>query len=156
VFIAVGVFIATSYSIYLRQKTAVTGFISDSALQTEIAGRFLLLGKNPYSESYVNTDLKKWSYSDEAGNTDNPALYHNVIPPFLISLSAVGFRTFSRFFGWFDIRVVFLAAYAALIALGFFKFRLSEHLVLFLVLVCLNPMFLIAFIAGSNDVVIIT
>ncbi|MCL4416916.1 MAG: glycosyltransferase 87 family protein [Actinobacteria bacterium] len=156
IFLGISVFVTTFSFIELRQRTSASGFINDSALQTEIAGRYLLLGKNPYVENYVNTDLAKWPYKDETGNTLNPALYANVTPPFMIALSALGFRIFSRLTGSFDIRFLLLVSYFALILLGIVKFGFRQNLLLFLVLVCLQPIFLMSAMQGSNDIVIVT
>ncbi len=155
-FVAVAVFGVTENVMVLRHSTSVEGFINDSGLQTEIAGRFLLLGKNPYKESYEQTDLVKAKYIDEAGNTTNPALYHNAYPPFLLILSAIGFRVFSQVFSWFDIRVVSLIFYAGLLLLGFVKFGISERLIFFLALIGINPLFISHMIQGSNDIVVLT
>lgn len=152
-FIAVAVFGVTINIMSLRNKTSVEGFINDSGLQVEIAGRFLLLGKNPYRETYEKTDLVKAPYIDEAGNTTNPALFHNAYPPFLLLLSAGGFRIFSQLFHWFDIRVIYLLFYCTLLLLGIFKFGIRFRLVLFLILVGANPIFLTHMIQGSNDIV---
>jgi hypothetical protein len=155
-FTCVTVFAGSQSFMLLRQKTSVVGFINDSGLQTEIAGRYLLLGKNPYVENYVNTDLAKWKYKDDIGNTKNPALYSNVTPPFMIVASALGFKIFSRLLGWFDIRFILLPAYATLIILGFVKFGPKQNLLIFLILVCLQPLFLESMMQGSNDIVVVT
>jgi hypothetical protein len=139
----------------LRQVHSIVGFINDSALQTEIAGRFILLGKNPYKEPYADTDLAKWVYADEQGNKINPALFSNVIPPFMLLLSAFGFRIFSQLFGWFDMRVFILGFYILLIFLGYFKFKKTSNLLLFLMLTCLNPLFVNNMAYGTNDVVVL-
>ena len=155
-FIAVAVFGITYNLMSLRQATSVEGFINDSGLQTEIAGRFLLLGKNPYTESYEQTALVRAKYIDEAGNTVNPALYHNAYPPFLLLLSAAGYRVFSQLTHWFDIRVLFILFYAGLLLLGYIKFGISQRLLLFLVLVGINPLFISMMMQGSNDIVVLT
>lgn len=154
-FICITVFGGSYSFMYLRNRTDSVGFINDSALQTEIAGRFLLLGKNPYSQPYTNTDLARWRYSDENGNDLNPALFVNVTPPFLIVLSAVGFRLFSQLFHWFDIRVFFLVAYFAVLYLGYVKFGFGREYLVFLVLIGMNPIFLSSMLQGANDIVIL-
>lgn len=154
-FIGITVFVGTYSFMQLRQKNSIVGFVNDSALQTEIAGRYLLLGKNPYVENYVNTDLAKWTYIDDAGHERNPALYSNVTPPFMIALSAVGFRIFSRLPGWFDLRFFILSAYFSLILLGIVRFGFKQNLVLFLIFVCLQPLFLNSMMQGSNDIVVV-
>lgn len=154
-FITVSVFAATIHVIYLRHMTSVTGFVNDSALQVEIAGRFLLLGKNPYTETYEHTDLAQWKYKDEAGNTVNQALYHTIYPPFLLVASAAGYRIFSQLFGFFDIRILYLTAYFFVLLLCFLRFKFSSASIYFLVFIGVNPLFINSFIPGSNDIVFI-
>ncbi len=139
----------------LRNRSLDSNYISDSGLQVELAGKFILEKENPYVKDYDATTLAKWPYADEAGRTVNPALYHNVIPPFLIFVATAGFRVFSRFFGFFDIRLVYLVAYVSLIILGWIKYRLHKQLLLFLILVCMNPLFILNLIKGTNDVVVV-
>lgn len=138
-----------------RQKSFHYAYINDSALQTEIAGRFLLLGLNPYDHPYVDTDLEKWEYRDEAKGTINPALFNNVTPPFLLWLSAIQYRISSQLLGWSDVRVIYAVAYIAIIILGWRKFGMSEHYVRFLTLGTLNPLFTTYISQGVNDVVVI-
>jgi uncharacterized membrane protein len=154
-FLGISVFGVTINLIFLRSRITDVSYISDSALQTEIAGRFILLGENPYVKSYANTSLANWKYFDAAGRTVNPALYNNVTPPFLIYSSALGFRIFSRLIGLFDIRILFLFAYFLVIILGFVRFKLSKYLLLFLILVCMNPLFNLNLVKGTNDIVTI-
>lgn len=154
-FIGISVFAVTWNLIFLRNRMLDINYISDSALQAELAGKFVLDGKNPYVKDYDATTLAKWPYADEAGNTINPALYNNVIPPFLVIASAAGFRIFSRVFGFFDIRLIYLTALFSLIMLAFVKHKLNRSLLIFLILVCMNPLFNINLIKGANDVVIL-
>ncbi len=151
----VSIFLVTGNLIQLRHNSLDTNYINDSALQTEIAGRFVLLGFNPYVKDYDNTSLMKLPYKDQAGRTINPAVYHNVIPPFLILTSSAGYRVFARVFGFFDVRLIFLLALFSVIALGFVKFRMKQALLLFLILICLNPVFSLNLIQGTNDIVIV-
>lgn len=155
VFVAVAVGGTTWNLIGLRNRSLDTNYISDSGLQVELAGKFILEKENPYVKDYDATSLAKWPYADEAGRTVNPALYHNVIPPFLIIAATVGFRVFSRFFGFFDIRLVYLAAYVSVLILGFIKYKLHRRLLIFLILVCMNPLFTINLIKGTNDIVVL-
>lgn len=154
-FIFFAVFGSTISAMQLRNKTSSFGFISDSALQMEIAGRYLLLGYNPYSKEYTNTDLASWEYKDALGSTDNPALYHLVYPPFLVVISASLYRIFSQYAGWFDIRIVYLLAYASLLFLAFIKFRHHQGKIFFLTFVCLQPLFISTVLAGYTDVVVL-
>ena len=154
-FIGVTVYWGSIQFMLVRHKTSVAGFINDSGVQVEVAGRYLLLGKNPYTESYEYSDLAQVPFLDDAGGTKNPALFHNAYPPLMLVLSAVGFRIASQFLGFFDIRMVFLVFYTVLLLFGFVKFGLSERLLLFGILVAANPLFLNSMMQGSNDVIIL-
>lgn len=158
-FIFLSVFVTSIHFMLERNKTVPYLFVNDSALQVEIAGRYLLLGLNPYVENYVNTELAKWKYVYHIGwetLTVNPALYQNVIPPFLIVLSALQFRVFSQLFQWYDIRVIYLLAYLLVLTLGIIKFKRRGNILLFLLLVGLNPLFINSMIQGTNDVVVLS
>ncbi len=155
IFIFFAVFGTTVSAMTLRNKTSSYAFVSDSALQLEIAGRYLLLGKNPYKENFINTDLAKWEYKDSLGNTDNPALYHLLYPPFLVYISAIGYRVFSQVFGFFDIRIFYLAAFSSIVLLPFIKYQKQIPRLLFLVFVAVQPLFLSTVISGYTDVVVL-
>ncbi len=154
-FIGVTVYWGSIQFMLIRNKTSVAGFINDSGVQVEVGGRYLLLGKNPYKESYEHSDLAQVPFLDDAGGTRNPALDHNAYPPFMLILSAVGFRLASQLLGFFDIRMVFLVFYTAFLLFGFVKFGLSERLLLYVILVAANPLFLNSMMQGSNDVIIL-
>jgi len=138
-----------------RHRTLPQNFVNDSAMQAEIAGRYLLLGLNPYSTPYDKSDLAKWPYIDEMGNKTNPALFNNIHPPFLLLVSAAQYRVFAQLFAWSDIRVVYLLAYASLFVLAFWKFGISEKTLLFLIFGALNPLLTTFIPEGTNDVMVL-
>jgi hypothetical protein len=127
--------------------------INDAGLQNELAGKFLLLGKNPYTEKYFGTELEKAPYSDEMQNTVNPALYYFAYPPFAPILTAGTFRMLAPRLGWFDIRIVFIGCLLLLLCLGYAQWGLGESFLLYLISVGCNPYFVRATLEGSNDVV---
>lgn len=154
-FIGLAVFGGAISLMKLRAKTLPFEFINDSALQTEISGKYLLLGLNPYKESFAESNLAEWSYLDDEGGTTNPALFQNVHSPLPIIVSAIGFRIFAQAFGWFDFRVFLLAAYLSLLVLGWLKFGFKEEYLLFLGLVGLNPYFIGNMMWGTNDILVL-
>jgi uncharacterized membrane protein len=139
-----------------RQHSLAQNFINDSGLQIEIAGRYLLLGMNPYSTSYVKTDLAKWDYHDDAGGQNNPALYTNIYPPLLLMASAVEQRLLFRSLGWSDIRFLYLGTYVLLISLALYKWKATEKFIQFLAFVLMNPFFISSLVTGTNDIVVYT
>lgn len=56
-----------------RAKTAPVLGVHDIILQQEAAMRYLLVGKNPYKESYFGTPVESFNY-DEPGNTDRKSV----------------------------------------------------------------------------------
>ncbi len=139
--------------IQARHVHGATLGINDSGIQNEIGGKLLLLGINPYSIDYKDTDLKDAPYTDEEGNTENPALYAFAYPPFAPMLTAAVFRIMAPVLGWFDVRVIYLGSLLFLLGAGYIKWKLSGTYLLFLILVGLNPYFVRSTIEGSNDVV---
>ncbi len=155
VFAVVATILPTVTNMQERHRTLPQNFVNDSAMQAEIAGRYILLGLNPYSTPYDKSDLAKWPYIDEMGNKTNPALFNNIHPPFLLLVSAAQYRIFAQLFAWSDIRVVYLLAYASLFILAFWKFGVSEKLLLFLIFGALNPLLMTFIPEGTNDVMVL-
>ena len=149
------VIVSTGSIIQIRKVNLAHSFINDSALQIEIAGRFILLGINPYSHTYEQTDLAKWPYRDDAGKTINPALFTNVHPPLLLYVSALQYKVFSRLLGWSDIRMVYLLAYVSLVILAYLKFGFSERFLQFMAFGLLSPLFITFLAQGANDVMVL-
>src|SRR5690349_3803977 len=65
-------------SMIVRHQTAPVYGVNDIIVQQEAAIRYFIHGKNPYSETYFNTPVASWHYSD---TEINPALYHFVMEP---------------------------------------------------------------------------
>jgi len=127
-------------------------FVHDSVVQTEEAVKFLLAGKNPYSEDYVNTSLADWKYWNP-GFGENPALYHFTYLPFL-PLFILPFQILSNaVFGWFDVRIVFILLFAVVVAVFELVFKNGERKIELIALFSLNPWFTQFFYQGRNDIV---
>jgi len=71
-------------AILVRHQAAPTYEVHDIIVQQEAAIRYFLQGKNPYVETYFNTPLEQWHYSD---TEINPALFHFVMMPGYLLLS---------------------------------------------------------------------
>lgn len=135
-------------AIIVRHQAHPIYMIHDMPLQQEIAIRFFLDGKNPYSETYFNTFLEQWHYSE---SKVNPALYHFVLLPFYI-LFAIPFYFLSlSFFGFFDARIPLLFLFLGLLALGSFLVRQRREKLLFLILLAFNPAMLPYILEGRSD-----
>jgi hypothetical protein len=90
-----------------RQATAPWEYIHDSAIQTEESIKYLLGGKNPYTENYLITPLAQWPHKVH-GLEENPALYHNVYLPFTFLFSIPFYVLVKYVAGWYDQRLVYL------------------------------------------------
>ena len=91
----------------IRQATNPWQHIIDGGLQTEEAIKYLLQGKNPYTEDYIGTPLVNWFHPIE-GVEENPALYHNVYLPFSFLFSVPFYLVVKNVTGWYDQRLVYL------------------------------------------------
>jgi uncharacterized membrane protein len=157
-FITLGIFLfATIIGVggsYMQARyvSGTDAGISDSGMQTELGGKLLVLGQNPYTVDYFKTDLAKIPYSDELGNKVNPALYYFVYPPMVPIISAASYKLIAPRLNWFDIRVVFIAFLLILLILGYIKWGISQTYLLYLVTVGANPYFIRTIFEGSNDI----
>jgi hypothetical protein len=137
---------------WLRDHSGTNAGISDAGLATELSGKMLVLGQNPYTADYFKTDLVNIPYQDAENNTVNPALYYYVYPPMVPVLAGVSYKLISPRLHWFDVRVVYIAFLLILLALGYFKWGMSETYFLYLIGVGLNPDFIRTLMEGANDV----
>jgi len=67
-----------------RAKTAPSYNVHDIILQQESAMRYLIVGKNPYKETYFGTQVESFRYAELGKDAVNPALYHFVMPPWYL------------------------------------------------------------------------
>ncbi len=106
-----------------RHKTAPIYGVHDIILQQEAAMRFLLVGKNPYKETYFETPMKDWHYGEMGKDALNPALYHFVMPPWYVLFPFAFYFTATPILGYFDGRMVllFCLAGSVILLLRWFK-----------------------------------
>lgn len=122
-------------------------FVHDNVIQMEEAVKFLLAGKNPYVESYVNTPLMQW-------DPRNPALYHSVNLP-LQFLVGVPFHLLAMHtLGWFDLRFVYLLIFVVTCPLVYRLGRDREGSLALLAIFALDPFFTSTLVEGRNDIVV--
>ncbi|MBN2057021.1 hypothetical protein JW905_18990 [bacterium] len=142
------VIIPTFWEMYNRHLTSPHLHAHDGGvLQTEEAMKMLLSGKNPYTESYLETPM--FGYARR--NPQDPPLHHLPYLPWVFTGSVPFFVLVRALTGWFDQRVVYLLYYlAALLAL---PLLVDDPRRRRLAVLCfgLNP-FLVPFIVqGRND-----
>jgi len=158
--ILIVIFIPFVSNICNRNKGDEYSLIHDGIVQTEEAIKYLLAGKNFYTENYLGTPLAEWGDGKiqefRSGEVfTNPALYHNVYPPFYFLSSVPFYWAAETFFHWYDQRIVLAIA---LVLSVFFLIRLgklTEKTLLVLILFLFNPPFIHYFIEGRNDIFVI-
>ena len=99
--------------IYLRHLQGPASFTHDGGvIQTEEATRYLISGKNPYVEDYINTPMAEW------GTDLKTALTHFPYLPWTF-VSAVPFQAVAQaVLGWYDQRFVYLLLFVIMLWLA--------------------------------------
>lgn len=139
---------AFASEIILRHESLPVFRVHDIVLQQEIAIRYLLVGKNPYAQTYFGTPLEQWHYSD---TEKNPALYHYVMQPFY-TLFAIPFHIISgRTIGFFDGRVPLMFIFFTALVFAHLLVTEGERKRSFLLLLAFNPAMLSYTIEGRSD-----
>jgi len=137
----------STFSVLLRHVTGPASFSHDGGvIQTEEAIKYVLAGKNPYVEDYVDTPMAEWGLDYQT------ALYHYPYLPWTFLSSAPVQLLSETLLGWYDQRFVYLTLFVVLL---FVAARLlpegDERLCLVMVL-GLNPLMGSDIIFGQNDV----
>jgi hypothetical protein len=131
----------------LRQQSGPASYSHDGGvIQTEATIDYLLAGKNPYVENYLNTPMAEWGI-----NEFRTALYHYPYLPWTFLFSAP-FRLLSdALLGWYDQRFVYLLLFALTLALLPRLAKERERTLLLLMVIGLNPIMGSDLIYGQND-----
>lgn len=151
--IMVAAILPTGFNILQRQATGPAQFAHDGLIQTEIAIQYLLEGKNPYVEDYVDTPMADFP-GLEPPLTDAP-LYHNAYLPFLFIVSIPFHLLFYAWWGWYDQRLLYMLAYfGTILLLPLLVLRPRDKLAL-IIAVGLNFLFVYYLADGRNDIMIL-
>ncbi len=135
-------------AIIVRHQTSPVYQAHDILIQQEIALRYLIDGKNPYSEKYFGTPLEDFNFSD---TQTNPALYHFVMQP-LYLLFAIPFSVISgTIFGYFDGRFPLLFLFFTALIVAFKIIKDGEKRRSFVLLLAFNPLMIIYTLEGRSD-----
>ncbi len=140
----------SAFSVLLRRVTGPASFCHDGGvIQTEETIKYLLSGKNPYVEDYVDTPMAEW------GIEYRTALYHYPYLPWTSFFSAPFYLLSQAAMGWYDQRLVYLLLFIAVLFLAprLVKER-NQRLCLVMVL-GLNPIMGSDIIFGQNDVFVL-
>lgn len=149
------VVVPTVLEIQARRATAPFNHIHDGAIQTEEAIKFLLAGKNPYSEDYTQTPMAYWPFYFGLSPQDNPALFYLPYFPFSFVAPLPFYLVFQAGVGFFDLRMYHLILFVGLFCLLFQLSPTWNRKLGLAILVGLNPLFVQTFIEGRNDVVVL-
>jgi hypothetical protein len=132
--------------ILLRQATGPASYTHDGGvIQTEEALKYVLAGKNPYVEDYVDTPMAEW------GLDYKTALYHYPYLPWTFLFSAPFYLVSQATLGWYDQRFVYLFLFVITLLLApRLAQKWADKLGLVMVL-GLNPIMGVDVIFGQND-----
>lgn len=157
ILVAISLFVIAPTILFMvkRAQTTPESFAQDSLLQIEAAARFVLAGKNPYVEDYLETPMADWEFS-WVGLETNPALHHFVYTPLAFLLAVPGEGIIRPLTNWYDHRLVLLPCY--LINLGLIK-KLAgsrREANALLIAIGLNPLLITAYTSGNLEAMVIT
>lgn len=136
-------------AIVVRHQTSPIYNVHDIIIQQEVAIRFLIHGKNPYSSTYFGTPLEKWHYSD---TEINPALYHFVMQPFYLIFSLPFYFVSTKTIGFFDGRIPLLFLFFVALVTIQKLIKDPEKKLQFMILFAFNPATLGYLLEGRDDV----
>jgi hypothetical protein len=132
--------------ILLRQGSGPASYTHDGGvIQTEITIQYLLQGKNPYVEDYVDTPMAEWGFSRY-----RTALYHYPYLPWTFLFSAPFYIAGSAA-GFYDQRLVYLLLMVIALLLAP-QLLAGERVRLALVAaLAFNPIMALDLMFGQND-----
>ena len=123
----------------------------DGLIQSEEATRFVLNGQNPYEQDYSQTPMADWPF--QVGDiTQNPALFHYPYLPMTFLLPLPFQWLGETLWGWFDHRLVYVALFVGLMTLSASLTNKHQDRLALLILLGVNPAFVLYFVEGRNDI----
>jgi len=136
-----------------RARVAPVWGVHDIILQQEAAMRYVLVGKNPYQETYFGTPVESFNY-DEPGDTGavNPALYHFVMPPWYLVFPFAFYYTVRPVVGFFDGRMALVFTMIMLLVAVWIWFRDKRLARVAVILTALSPSVVPYFLEGRSDI----
>jgi hypothetical protein len=149
--VALVVVLPTVVAIGARREGPPQRYIGDSALQVEENAAFLLQGTDYYARTFFGTPLAQWW----PVGSPNPALYHADELPTEVVLAAALSLPFRAVFGWFDVRLLYLLAYCAMLGFALVLARGPAVRLALVAGLALNPLFVPGIISGNDDVLVV-
>ncbi len=148
--IVTAVILPTAKLILLRQGSGPASYTHDGGvIQTEATIRFLLEGKNPYTEDYTNTPMAEWGFS-----AYRTALYHYPYLPWTFLFSAPAYLL-GQAAGFYDQRLIYLLLFAVMLWLARTLTPTKQAGLALVAVLALNPLMALDVIFGQNDVFVL-
>jgi hypothetical protein len=145
--IVMALLLPTVKLILLREQSGPASYTHDGGvIQTEATIDFLLAGKNPYVEDYVETPMAEWGFSEF-----RTALYHYPYLPWTFIFSAP-FRLVGAALGHYDQRWLYLALMLVALALAPHLATTRRAKLGLVASLALNPVMNLDITFGQNDV----
>ena len=140
----------STFSVLLRHVTGPASFSHDGGvIQTEEAARYILAGKNPYVEDYVDTPMAEWGLDYQT------ALYHYPYLPWTFLSSAPVQLLSETLLGWYDQRFVYLLLFVVMLFVAARLVPAGDQRLCLVMLLGLNPIMGSDIIFGQNDVFVL-
>ena len=131
----------------LRQNSGPASYSHDGGvIQTEATIEFLLTGRNPYVEDYMDTPMAEWGIDDF-----RTALFHYPYLPWTFLFSAPFKLASQGLIGWYDQRFVYLLLFAVTLILLPSLAHTRRAKLLLVMFIGLNPIMGSDLIYGQND-----
>jgi hypothetical protein len=144
--IAACVYLPAGKLMLLRAQSGPASYTHDGGvIQTEATIRYLLEGRNPYSEDYTQTPMAEWGFS-----AYRTALYHYPYLPWTF-LFSTPFYLAGQALGGYDQRIVYLLLMALALALAPRLVEGTRRKLALVALLALNPIMGLDLIFGQND-----
>ncbi|MEK7312676.1 MAG: hypothetical protein AAB382_11950 [Chloroflexota bacterium] len=144
----------TAIWIGARHLTTPEQYANEGMLQVEAALKFLSQGISPYGQDYTNTPMGNRFFSNW-GITVSPGLKHFVYMPLIVEISYPFYWLSLKTIGWWDQRMLHIGFLVLTLML---LSQLSEHPAHkagLMLMVGLNPMLMLGFQEGRNDIIAI-
>lgn len=138
------------FSVLLRRVAGPASYCHDGGvIQTEETIKYILAGKNPYVEDYVDTPMAEW------GIEFRSALYHYPYLPWTFLFSTPFYLLSQATIGWYDQRLIYLVLFLAMLILAPRLARDRDRRLCLVMVLGLNPIMGSDIIFGQNDVFIL-
>lgn len=130
----------------LRDQSGPASYTHDGGvIQTEATIAYLLQGKNPYIEDYVETPMAEWGFDEY-----RTALYHYPYLPWTFLFSAP-FYLIGQALGFYDQRIVYLLLLGLMLACAPLLAATTRERLVLVAALAFNPLMGLDIVFGQND-----